>query len=54
MKNVLARLREPSTWAGLAALAALFGAPPEHINAVTQLGVAAAGAAAVFLPEQRG
>ncbi|WAL84953.1 hypothetical protein OYT13_11400 [Pandoraea sp. XJJ-1] len=49
----LQRLREPSTWAGLAALAAMFGVPTGTAQAVAQAGVALAGAAAVLLPEQK-
>ena len=56
MSNFLARLREPSTWAGIAALVSLFGGTvaPEQAQAVVALGTAAAGAAAVFLPERKG
>jgi hypothetical protein len=54
MKTIAKRFKEPSTWAGLAALATLFGVPLEHINAVTALRTAAAGALAVFLPEKGG
>lgn len=57
MKNTIflrlaARLREPSSWAGIAAVAAVFGVPLEHIDAAVQVGVAVAGAAAVILPEK--
>lgn len=34
MKSFINRLKEPSTWAGLAVLASIFGAKPEVINAV--------------------
>lgn len=51
MKNVLKRLKEPSTWAGLAALSVLFGVDPVKADAVAQgLGTLAA-LAAVVLPE---
>lgn len=45
------RLREPSTWAGIAALGLLIGLPPGTVEAVGQIvgGVAALGA--IFLPE---
>lgn len=48
------RLREPSTWAGLAVLAGLFGVPllPEQLAAIGQAGAALAGVAAVFMPEK--
>lgn len=54
MKSIFSRLREPSTWAGLAALAAVFGVPVAQIDAVTQIAVAVCGAASVFLPESGG
>ncbi|WP_290904455.1 hypothetical protein [Aquabacterium sp.] len=50
---ILARLREPSTLAGLGLLAGLLGLNPEHIDPVTQAIGATAGAVAVFLPEAR-
>ncbi len=45
------RLREPSTWAGIAALGRLIGLPVGTVEAVGQIigGVAALGA--IFLPE---
>lgn len=48
---ILKRLREPSTWAGIAALGLIFGLPPGTVEAVGQVigGVAALGA--IFLPE---
>jgi len=55
MNAILARLREPSSWAGIAAVIGLFGikVAPEQMQAVMTLGAAAAGAAAVFLPEKK-
>lgn len=49
--TVLKRLREPSTWAGIAALGLIFGLPPGTVEALGQVigGVAALGA--IFLPE---
>ncbi len=49
--SILKRIREPSTWAGIAALGLIFGLPPGTIEAVGQIvgGVAALGA--IFLPE---
>lgn len=52
VSKIANRLKEPSTWAGLGILAALFGIPAEHINAVTQAGAALAGAVAIFMPEK--
>lgn len=51
-KAVLNRLREPSTWAGLSALAVLFGAPPGTVEAVSQVAGGLAAVAAVVLPEK--
>jgi hypothetical protein len=48
---VAARLSEPSTWAGAALVAAVFGVPPGTIDVVHQLVAAALAAGAVFLPE---
>jgi hypothetical protein len=50
------RLKEPSTWAALAALAAVFGVPvppgvPEALGTVIAAGAAVAG---VLLPERKG
>lgn len=61
------RFKEPSSWAGLAALAVMFGAPPQSVDAV--MGVvnavasgpidpahvigAVCAAVAVFVPERR-
>jgi hypothetical protein len=52
-KSILNRFKEPSTWAGLAVLAGLFGVPlaPEQFQAVAQAGAAVAGGLAVFIPE---
>ena len=53
MKFLLARLREPSTLAGLGVLAALFGLPPDTIAMGSQVIAAVAGVAAVLLPEAK-
>lgn len=47
----LKRLREPSTMAGLSALALLFGLPTGTIEAIAQLIGGAAALAAIVLPE---
>ena len=52
MKNILKRFKEPSTWAGLSALAILFGVNPETANTVLQAVGAVAAAVAVLLPER--
>lgn len=53
MNKFLTRIKEPSTWAGLAALGMLLGADPVKVDAVHQAGIALAGLAAVFLPETK-
>ena len=54
MKALLNRLKEPSTWAGIAALVTAFGVPGEQVQAVAQIAVAVTGAVAVFMPEKAG
>lgn len=53
LSYLLARLKEPSTYAGLGGLLAIAGVAisPEKLNAIIGLAVAAASAAAVFLPD---
>jgi len=51
MKNVLKRLKEPSTWAGLAGFAVLFGVDPIKANVIAQAVGGVAAALAVVLPE---
>jgi hypothetical protein len=46
------RLREPSTWAGLSALALVFGLPPGTIDLVGQVVAGATGLAAIVLTEK--
>lgn len=54
LATLAARLREPSTMAGLSALAVLAGAPP-GVPEVAMQGLAGVLAAlAVLMPEQRG
>lgn len=53
MEKYVQRSKEPSTWAGLAALGVLLGGDPEKADAVQQVGVALAGLLAVFLPESK-
>jgi hypothetical protein len=49
------RLREPSTYSGLAALLLALGLnlPGGLLEAVTQLGIGLAGIISILLPEQR-
>lgn len=55
MKNTirfaLARLREPSTLAGLGVLATLFGLPPGTVDLAAQVVGGVAGLVAIFKPE---
>ena len=53
MNFYLKRLREPSTWAGLAVLSSLFGVvvPPGASEAVAQVGAGIAALVAVFRSE---
>ena len=55
MKTIFARFKEPSTWAGLAAvLAALgLGLPDALWQQVATAGMAVAGLIAMALPERR-
>jgi hypothetical protein len=54
LQQVAARLRERSTWAGLALLLSLFGIKiaPDAWSGIVDVGVAAAGAAAILFPEK--
>ena len=52
-KALIARLREPSTWAGLGIIAALFGVPTGTFELVSQVVGGVAGLAAIFLPEAK-
>lgn len=52
--KVIKRMREPSSWAGLAALGVLFGMNPEQVQSLAGAGVAIASVLAVFLPEKPG
>jgi phage shock protein PspC (stress-responsive transcriptional regulator) len=53
MKKLIQRLKEPSTWAGIAGLAVLFGVDPVKINAITTAAVAVASSAAIIMPESK-
>ncbi len=52
-QQIIQRLREPSTWAGLSALGLVFGLPPDTIDAIGQLVGGLAAVAAIFLPESK-
>jgi hypothetical protein len=53
LQHVTARLRERSTWAGIAALLSLAGlnVAPEAWSSLVDVGIALAAAVAVFFPE---
>lgn len=53
-KMILKRMREPSTWAGLAVLGTIFGMPPGSVELATQVVTGGAGLAAIFLGEGAG
>ena len=53
-KNIASRLREPSSMAGVAALALIFGVPAGVAEAVVQIVGGLAALAAIALPERRG
>lgn len=50
--NIITRIKEPSTWAGIAALGMLVGLPPGTIDAVGQLIGAAGAIGAILLKEK--
>ena len=50
----LNRVKEPSSWGGMAVLLALFGLSHGQAGAVTELLAAAAAAASIFLGEKGG
>lgn len=53
MKAILNRLREPSSLAGLAVLAMMFGVPAGVADVVVQAVGGVAAAAAVLLPDRK-
>jgi hypothetical protein len=55
MTFILDRLREPSTWRGLALLAAACGVTitPERMDAIVSAGLAISGLIGVFVPDKK-
>ena len=51
-KQLLKRLREPSTWAGLSVFGLIFGLPAGTIEGVAQIVAGIASVAAIFLGEK--
>ncbi|MDN3921501.1 hypothetical protein [Roseateles violae] len=54
IRFTLARLREPSTLASLAALATLFGLPPGTVDLAAQVVGGIAGLVAIVKPDAHG
>jgi hypothetical protein len=54
MRYIVARLREPSTWAGLAVLCGTLGVvmPPDTWQAITTAGMAVAGLVAGLMADR--
>lgn len=52
MHTILNKLREPSTWAGIAILGTLFGVPPGTVELAGQVIGGVAGLAAIILDER--
>ncbi len=53
LRNFFTRLREPSSLAGVAVLAVLFGADPMKANIVAEALATVLAAGAVLLPESK-
>lgn len=53
MNAIVSRLKEPSTWAGLGAIAVAFGIDSTVVSAWVQALAALVGAVAVVLPERK-
>ena len=49
---IINRMKEPSTWAGIAALGVLFGLPEGTVQALGQVVGGVAALAAIVLPEK--
>lgn len=50
---IINRIKEPSTWVAVSAIAALFGAPVGSVDAVHQIVAGMAALLGVLLPENR-
>lgn len=50
--HIIKRLKEPSTWAGIAALGVLFGLPAGTVEALGQVVGGVAALAAIVIPEK--
>lgn len=54
MKAIINRFREPSSFAAIAGLLAVFGVPAGLSDAIVQVAAGLLGIAAVFTPERGG
>lgn len=54
MSAIVRRLREPSTWAGFAALLVAFGLPTPFAEQIATTGASVAALVAMLLPERNG
>lgn len=54
MNFIIERMREPSTWSGIASIALAFGlgVPPGTMEALTQIGIGIAGLAGIVMREK--
>lgn len=52
MKALANRFKEPSSWAGIAVLATMFGVPSGMAEAAVQAGVAICAVVAILAPEK--
>jgi hypothetical protein len=50
---IINRIKEPSTWAGLAVLGTVFGLPPGTVDAVGMVLGGVASLVAIFAPERK-
>ena len=51
-KRIAARLKEPSSWAGLSIIGAMAGLNPAYLSTIHGLFTAGMAALAVFIPEK--
>lgn len=51
-KTLYNRIKEPSSWAGLSALAIMFGVPVGFIPVIGKIGAAVLAVGAILIPEQ--
>jgi hypothetical protein len=53
LKKFVARMQEPSTWAGLSAIAVLMGMPVTNVELVTKAAASVLALGAILLPEKK-